>query len=348
MGEYVTRANGVIEEVIEKERQTAADIGAVPGEVMERFKDMALRGKKIRGALMLLGYRLAGGRDEDRLIRTSVFIELLHAGLLIHDDIMDRDDKRRGMVSMHKYFTDKAYEMDLTGNARHYGEAVAICGGDLAYFLSFKVLMEAGFPAERVVEAGRVYADYALRIAYGQLLDVTNTKIHLVSEKEILNVFKYKTAEYTGSLPLLLGAILAGEKDKQKLQRLHDYGVALGWAFQVQDDLLGMFGDEEIGKPVGSDLREGKNTLLMLYLFKKGNKEQREFQKAVLGKNDISPDEVEKMKKILKESGVYDEVYQLGMGYVEEGQKLAEEITEDKGLQGILKALMSFMMERVR
>ncbi len=278
-----------------------------------------------------------------------MFIELFHAGVLVHDDFMDRDELRRGLPTIHEQFKKIGESINVRSDSLHYGNSMEVNVGDAAHYLSWEKLLKSNFPPDRLVTTGKIYADYIVRVVHGQVLDITTTSIKSITEKDILKVLRHKAAEYTGVLPLLAGAALAGEKDEPKLQAMKDYGVAFGWAFQIQDDILNIYGNEDdSGKPVGSDIREGKNTLLMLHLSQHGNREQRAFQRKVLGNKNITKADVLKMRQILKEAGSYDYVVNLGWKYVEEGKKQIPLITGDKKLQAILESLIIYMMERVK
>jgi len=347
--DYLVNSGPLFEKYLQKKIDEAGKISKIPAELLKRFLETARRGKKIRGALTVLGYEACGGKDRMAILDAGLSIELLHAGLLVHDDFMDQDKLRRGLPSLHEQFSKFGGEEKVKADYHHYGETMAVIAGDAAFYLSWETLLQSSFPPDRLARAGEVYAKYVVRTAYGQAMDLSNTPLTGLNNDYLLSVLRLKSAEYTGVLPLLLGAALAGETSEKRLKAIESFGLAFGWAFQIQDDILGMFGDEEkVGKPVGSDLREGKNTLLMLYLSQHGNREQKEFQRKVLGNKKITKDDVLKMRQILKDAGSYDYVVNLGWKYVEEGKKQIPLITSDKKLQEILESLIVYMMERVK
>jgi len=224
---------------------------------------------------------------------------------------------------------------------------MAINIGASAYFLALDKLLSSKFPAERLIGVGKLYAKYVSRTTYGQILDTSNIFIKNANQEELLNILKYKTAEYTGVFPLLAGATLAGLKDKKKLSALRKYGLYLGWAFQIQDDILGTFGDEkELGKSVGIDIAEGKVTLLALHLIKHGTKEQKKLFKDLLGKKKINRKDVINVQNTFKKAGSYNYVVNLGWEYVKKGRKIIPQITKDKKMTKILDSFISYMMER--
>jgi geranylgeranyl diphosphate synthase, type I len=328
----------------------AYELGAIPGELTESFCEMGRVGKRFRGALMVLAFELfRNDKDSSDIIPTSLLMELLHAGLLIQDDIMDNDPIRRGFQTLHTKFEQRGRELEVKASPKLFGTSVAMCIADAGFYWSWEVLMKSSFSAESKVAAANILNHYLVRLIHGQALDVAITGAKDLSEKDILNVIWTKSGEYTTLLPMLLGASLAGITDENKLAVITEYAKCLGWAFQIQDDILGMFGEqEEMGKPVGSDLREGKNTLLILHLSKRATPEQLTFMKEKLGNPDITQTDVEAMKQILKDSGAYEYVLNLGWSYVEQGKTLIPKLTTDARLQELLESFLVLMMERTK
>ena len=347
--DYKKKTDPLLERYFQQQIKEAKALGKTPTELLKRLFQLTQRGKKFRGALMILGYQIAGGSKKEEILKTSIFIELFHAGLLIHDDVMDRDSLRRGLPTLHKQFEELGKTVEIKSSANHFGESMAICAGDIAFFLAWNKLLNCNFSSKRLLETAKIFARYSTRITHGQVLDITNLPQQTDNHKNILKFFQLKTAEYTGLLPLLIGSTLAGLKNQSKINALKEYGLSLGWAFQIQDDLLGMFGDREIiGKPVGSDLREGKQTLLMFHLAREGNKEQRAFQKHVLGNKNITRKDVLKMRRILKESNSYKYVHDLGLRYVEKGKIQISNITNNNKFRILLESFIVLMMKRVK
>lgn len=346
---YIEKSEPLYRKYLIEKIKEADRVGRLPAELMTSFSQIALKGKRVRGSLLVLGYEAAGGRDLKSILDVSLFIELIHAGLLVHDDIQDRDDIRRGIKTIHKQFEEVGEKKGLGKDSNHYGISLAINSGISSYFLGMEKLVNAKFSTERIVRASQLTAEYITRVTHGQALDVSNIFVDNVDIEELMNILKYKTAEYTGVLPLILGATLAGVTDKNYLRALRQYGLSLGWAFQIQDDILGTFGDqEELGKTVGTDIKEGKVTLLMLHLAQHGTREQKEFQKSLLGKKNITKSDIEKMQDTLKDCGAYDTVMHMGWDYVKNGEEYIPLITRDKQLQETFQAMLYFMMERTK
>jgi geranylgeranyl diphosphate synthase type I len=346
--DYFIKVNPILDEYISDHIKKAGEIGSLPAQALSHFNDIIKGGKRIRGALTVLGYQAFGGKDLEAIYDLSTFIELFHSGVLVHDDIMDNDPFRRGSPTLHKIYEQKGEtELHVKQEKRRYGESIAVCIGDAAFYMSWEKILNANFAPELKILAGQIYSKYVIRLVHGQELDVTITGSENLKEEEVLNVIWTKSGEYTSLLPLRVGAILTGISDIKKLDALENYGRCFGWAFHIQDDILGLYGnEEELGKPVGSDIREAKNTLLMLYLDKHGTPEQLEFKNKILGNPDMTREDVEKMRQILKDSGSYDHVMKMGLDYVEEGKKFIPHITDDQKLRDILESLLVYMMER--
>lgn len=345
---YITNTDTSIVEYMRKKVAESETIGKIPSEIISAFTETLRKGKRIRGALIQLGYELSGGQPAAGLIDATLSIEFFHAAVLVHDDIMDRDMIRRGLPTLHLQYKSMGERDGVKPqDALHYGNSQAINLGDIGFYMSWEMLLNADLPAENKLKAGQIYADYVIRVAEGQILDVANLTTVTATEDTIMKVLEYKTAEYTGVLPLLMGAALAGKQTDELRKDIHEYGINFGWAFQIQDDILGIFGEEEeFGKPIGSDLREGKNTLLTHFILTKGTEEQKKFQKYVLGNPSITRDDVEKMKQVFTESGALEYVKQKGWEYVEKAKQAIPRITTDEKSAKVLASLVDYMMER--
>ncbi|HOX19212.1 MAG TPA: polyprenyl synthetase family protein, partial [Spirochaetales bacterium] len=231
---------------------------AAPGlgtDAARRLEAFALRGKLIRGVLVRLGYELASGRTAEgsalvAVERAGAAMELFQSGLLVHDDIMDRDRTRRGVPTLHVEY-ERALEEAGYGDPVHYGEALGICAGDLAYFAGFGVLASLPVAPDAARKAAEIAAEELCLVGAAQMLDVANGAARPGSrnafapgpvepdEEGILRLYRYKTGRYTFSLPLALGAALADADDATRLA-LETAGEELGLLFQLKDDELGI------------------------------------------------------------------------------------------------------------
>jgi geranylgeranyl diphosphate synthase type I len=231
------------------------------GDVLRRLETFTRNGKMIRGGLVALGCEMAGGRTGATAVRAGTALELIQSGLLIHDDIMDRDPKRRGGPSIHEQYARLVPDRGAAGDA-HFGTSMAICAGEIAIFLAFEAVAGLAGPSKRAAAVQRLFASEFGLVGLGQMLDIeAGTTRELLPATRILEIYRYKTARYSFYLPLAAGWVLGGGEGRVRpaLERL---GEDLGLAFQIKDDELGLYGSTgTTGKPVGSDIREGKRTL---------------------------------------------------------------------------------------
>jgi geranylgeranyl diphosphate synthase type I len=273
------------------------------GEPFSALRDLVLAGgKRLRPAFCHWAYVGAGGgADEPAVIDAGAALELLHTFALVHDDIMDGSATRRGTDTIHVLF-ESGHALDgWRGEARRFGEGVAILVGDLAFVYADQLL--AGAPPA----AHQVFTELRIEVNVGQYLDLLGTARGQASEATARRISRFKSGKYTVERPLHLGAALAGRLDDLAAP-LSAYGLPLGEAFQLRDDLLGVFGDEDVtGKPVGEDLREGKPTLLYAMAVEQAS----EADAAVLaryGAADLDEDEVAALQDVLLSSGAVETV----------------------------------------
>ncbi|MDX8035672.1 polyprenyl synthetase family protein [Lentzea sp. BCCO 10_0856] len=221
-------------------------------------------GKRIRPTFAWWGWRAAGGAPRaDAVVRAMVALELLQCCALVHDDVMDRSTTRRGRPSVHESFAARHRRERWAASARQYGDSAAILVGDLALAWADDALVTAGLPADALSRAWQPWQAMRTEMIAGQHLDLLAVARREESLEHAVRVAALKTAAYTVERPLHLGAALAGADD-DVVECLRAYGHDIGVAFQLRDDLIGVFGDSSVtGKPVGEDLREGKRTTLM-------------------------------------------------------------------------------------
>lgn len=294
-------------EIFLDEKSAKAERDGMPKEFSEtvlNIREFVLRGgKRLRPTLFYCGYILAGGTDKKEALRVAIALEFLHTGLLIHDDVMDRDNVRHGGPSMHyKYETDYGVKLGRV-DLQHFGFSMAVCAGDAALAWSYEALVNNNFEDRLKIRAVALMSDILTETTMGQMMDESLQIGNDFDEQMIEKVYDYKTARYTIMGPLQLGAIFAGAGETE-VDFMSEFAIPLGVAFQMQDDILGVFGDmKKTGKPVGSDLREGKKTLLVAYAIKNAAAEDREFILSHLGKKDLTQEDVMKMREIIENSG---------------------------------------------
>lgn len=220
-------------------------------------------GKRLRAAFAYWGYRATGKPDSDEVVRAASALEFLQACALIHDDVMDNSDMRRGKPASHKQFEELHTTSHWHADPAKFGEGAAILIGDLALSWADELLFASGLNHSELTRAKNVYDIMRTELMAGQYLDLLEQARRNTTEANALNVIRYKSAKYTIERPLHMGAAIADARPVL-IDALSTYGLALGAAFQLRDDVLGVFGDAEVtGKPAGDDLRERKQTVLV-------------------------------------------------------------------------------------
>ena len=290
--------------VLEEMTAQAGAVHPVGAELAEIVRDFtSAPGKRVRPVLMRIAYEGFGGSDVAGIARALCALELLHSFFLIHDDIVDRSDLRRGRPTVHREYSTR-YQDQVRDNG-HFGRTMAILAGDVAGQQAVLALGQSRCSPERTARAVVHCAEMTLDVCYGQALDIVISERPLenITEQEILRVAEYKTARYTTELPLHLGAILAGAGEDD-LACLSAYAVPVGIAFQLRDDLLGVFGDEaRIGKSIDSDLLEGKRTLLILRAWERADVAQQAILRHVLGNPSATPADLNSAREVIDSSG---------------------------------------------
>lgn len=343
------KINSELEREFREYKSRAERIHAQGVRLIDYLQDYTMRGgKRVRPALVVAGYKAVGGRDMEKIIPASLPIEALHSYFLIHDDIIDEDKVRRGEPSLHKLYEKYYRENFSEGNPKRFGENMGIIAGDISNSFAVSQLAETDFGPEVKIEAMKKFEEIHRHTGYGQTLDVIfNQKdVEDVEEKDVLTVHLLKTAQYTIAGPLELGAIFGRGTDGQK-EMLREYGIKVGKSFQIYDDMLGLYGKEErTGKPADSDLKEGKKTLLILKALEKGDEEQNKTILDALGNEDVEEEEVERVRKIVKETGSYDYSWKLAMELAEEGKEVLDDDVLDPEIVGFLKGLADYIITR--
>jgi geranylgeranyl diphosphate synthase type I len=274
-----------------------------PLEALRRF--VLDGGKRLRPAFCHWAFVGAGGEPDDpAVIDAGAALELLHAFALLHDDVMDGSHLRRGRTTVHIDFAARHGDAGWRGEARRFGEGVAILVGDLAFV--YADLLMVGVPPA----ATEIFNELRVELNIGQALDLIGTAEARRDQPMARRIARYKSGKYTVERPLHLGAALAGRLDGLA-EPLSAYGLPLGEAFQMRDDILGTFGDPAVtGKPVGEDLREGKPTpLLAIATDRAGPAEQKLLDR--VGSPDLGDDEVAALQILMVETGARDETDRL-------------------------------------
>jgi geranylgeranyl diphosphate synthase type I len=293
-----------IDEFLQEKQKKFSSVNPWGEDAIEKLSPFVKSGKMLRSGLVCLGYEMRKGKITPDIFPAAAAVEFIQAALLIHDDIIDRDNFRRGLPSLFYQYTQKG-EQDGVADPIHFGQGMAICLGDIGFFLAFELFSELNV-AQAVKESIiRLWAQELSYVGLAQMQDLffgeTNTK---VEADDILQLYHYKTARYSFSLPLKIGGILGGANPKL-LQSLDRCGHTFGLLFQLKDDQLGLYGSEDdLGKPVGSDLKECKKTLHYYYLNQKANMEDVKRFEMICGNENLSLDMVHEVRAMMKKYGV--------------------------------------------
>lgn len=328
--DYSQKTKPIYDEMLDELSARSKEVGKLPFDVMTKFRDIAKGGKRLRGSLVTLGFELAGGEDNSDILSAGLIQELVHSAILVDDDVMDGSSLRRGEPTIHTIFS----------------EGVAMCLSDSVYFFAFEKMLDLKFPTEDLRIASKYYSESISNLGFGQMLDIATT-VTQQSEDDILKMLWLKSGEYSVHTPLRFGALLAGSKDKDWLDNLKGYAKSLGWAFQISDDLLGSFGEtDKTGKPTDSDIREGKNTLLVLHVRKHGTETQKEVMEKYLGKPNLTEHECNDVVQVFIESGARKALEVRLTSLVSEGKTYIPNLTQDVEQSAVLNGLLDYMLVR--
>ncbi len=275
-------------------------------EIGEEIRTLiAAGGKRLRPAFVHWGHQLAGGGDDDSVVGAAVALELLHTFALIHDDVMDRSDVRRGVRTVHRAFADRHHSSDES-----FGTSAAIVAGDLAFVWAGAVLESLAIDDSVRRRVRTIYDGLRVEVIAGQYLDLRLAGLRPTTQQAV-RVALLKSGRYTVTRPLQLGAALAGAPESV-LDVLRRYGDAVGVAFQMRDDVLGVFGDPATtGKGADDDLRDGKATLLLLRAFEMCSAAEQRFLAGALGNPDLDDAAAEECRGIIASSGALASIERL-------------------------------------
>ena len=303
-------------------------------------------GKRLRPAFCYWGHRGAGGPDSDALVRAAASLELLQACALVHDDVIDSSDTRRGAPAVHRRFAAIHRSEGWRGDPEAFGSAAAILLGDLALIWADTLFAESGIAVEALQHAFPIWDSMRVEVMCGQYLDVVEQARGGGSVERALRVARYKSAKYTVERPLHLGAALAGAHG-ELLTALSEFGLPIGEAFQLRDDVLGVYGDPaETGKPAGDDLREGKRTVLVAFALEGGSEAQRETLRRLLGDPALDDDGVTILRDVIAATGAPERVERLIDERYESAQRALESPLLDPTAADALRGLAAAATRR--
>lgn len=266
-------------------------------DVAQRLADFCQRGKMIRGSIMVWTVDIFAGEQQPFFVDIAASIELLHAALLIHDDLIDHDQLRRGKESIHVQY-EQLGKKQAVPVAKEFGEGMAICVGDIAIFGAFAHLSTLPINDPKIMQ---LITKEFVTVGFGEIHDIAlGYSEKLPFPEEVLGMYKRKTARYTFSLPFLIGCILTKQPDSVQ-KNMEQLGEFLGMIYQLQDDLLTLTGTAEtVGKTIGNDIAENKKTYAAILLWNRVNDTETQRLKQIFGNPNISMDDITIVQDLMK------------------------------------------------
>ncbi len=306
------RIQACLDRELDTQAATLAELGPDVEELLVAIGDLLRGGKRLRAAFLYWGHRASGRPDSEALVRLASSMELFQAAALIHDDVMDDSDTRRGLPAAHRVFAAGHLERGWSGDPDRFGLAGAVLAGNLCLAWSDEVYATCGLPAADVARGRPVFDLMRTQLMAGQFLDVVESMRPWAGldagerVERATRVIRYKSAKYSVEHPLLIGATVGGLGGAD-LDALSAYGLSLGQAFQLRDDLLGVFGDPaQTGKPAGDDLREGKRTVLLAHTLAGSGPDSRDLVESLVGRADLDDEQVGAIREVITDSGAVE------------------------------------------
>jgi geranylgeranyl diphosphate synthase type I len=305
----------------------------------DALTDLLRGGKRLRPAFAYWGWRGAGGADCEEAVTAATALELLQAAALIHDDVMDGSDTRRGIPAAHRRFEALHRGNTWLGSSEGFGTGAAILLGDLCLSWADELLLSCGLPPRSLLRAKPVYDVMRTELMAGQYLDLLEQAMGGGSTARAMRVVRFKAAKYTIERPLHLGALLA-DAPPALIAAYTGYGLPLGEAFQLRDDVLGVFGDPAVtGKPAGDDLREGKRTVLVAMAVEAATATQAAVLRRRLGDPALDADGVAELREIIVGTGALRDVEVLIETLTEQAFTALAASGVDEPARGVLHGL---------
>lgn len=313
-------------------------------EILSALSNIVTKGKLVRGTLFLFTCEMYKAKEEKALLDIACAIELLHTGLLVHDDIIDNDDLRRGLRTIHASYRDRGESLHAI-DPSHYGVSMGLIAGDVAFHCALELL--GSYKGEGLDRLIKYYGSEVARVALAEGADseLGQTAKEPTTE-DIKGIYQFKTARYTFSMPFTMAGIVAGVNNVQ-IEAMDKLGELVGFIFQLKDDELGLVGTEEqIGKPVGSDIRENKKTIARKLLFENVTYEEREILQSIFGNHTVTPQNVETVKELIKKYNIQEEINSQVELILTDIQKIFKEIKVDEEYRNALEEMLSFNLKR--
>jgi geranylgeranyl diphosphate synthase type I len=344
---FRARVQAALEAFLDEQAERMLPLGVDAARLVAEARTSVAGGKMFRASFCWWGHHaVAAPADPDALVRACASLELLHASALVHDDYVDASDSRRGRPSTHRTFEREHRGAGWRADPEQYGAAAAILLGDLVLSWSDQLLRRCGLPLDVVSPALDVFDLCRTEVIAGQFLDVSAQARGHADVDTAMTVLRYKSAKYSVERPLHLGAALAGASPGT-LAELSAFGLPLGEAFQLRDDLLGVFGDPATtGKPAGDDLVEGKRTVLVALALDAAPASDAALLDSALG-TPLTADEVERLRRIIDASGAHAQVESVIDQLTRISLEALERASIDDDAREVLRGLASAVTQRV-
>jgi geranylgeranyl pyrophosphate synthase len=334
--------NRILQAYFDTQVAAAAEIDPAYLALWETISGLTMHGgKRLRPFLTVLGYEACGGSEYDKILHLAAAQELLHSSLLIHDDIMDRDYVRYGRDNVAGvYQKNYRHHNQDAGTVDHYAAGAALLAGDLILSAAHQFVAAIAFDETRKTQIMEIFAASVFEVIGGQLLD-TEAAILPFADADSLKIARYKTASYSFVGPLCIGAAAAGAPEKT-LSELRLLGREVGIAYQLVDDMLGVFGrEEDTGKPAVSDLREGKRTYVMQQTMRLSSPGDQKIILRALGNPKASPSDLTAVRHIVEMCGARTLIRNLVAGYRDKALASLDMLDIQESARSALKQLVA-------
>lgn len=348
---YKTKVEEELGKFFDGKREAATEFGGFTTEAYNVLKDYTLRGgKRFRSTMCIMTYRgISGDLSDTKILKAAMSLEFMQSSLLTHDDIMDESKLRRGKPTPHVWIANWYKEKISNDEAKavKFGRNMAIILGDVFNSYGIESILKSDFLDDKKVMALDIYNTTYETTGKGQILDVWfGERKDGATEEDYMAMIDRKTVHYTIEKPALLGAVLGGASEKQK-EAISKFAFPIAQGFQIQDDILDCVSTKEkLGKPIGTDIKEGKNTLIALYAKKNANEEQMKVINEILGKGDATEDEVKEVVKVFQDTGALDYAKERARKLVLEGKAYLKDLEIAQETLDFYNTFADYLVER--
>ncbi len=315
-------------------------------DVVASIAQTTMRGKTVRGSLILGTIDLFSPPVTQEAISTAATLEFLHSALLIHDDLIDHDEMRRGTLSMYKAYEKRGEEKQFS-HPQEFGKGMAICIGDIAIFGAFSFLSRLTLDAKTHVALLKCITDEFLLVGFGELHDIAlGYQTTLPTSQEVLQMYLHKTARYTFSLPFKISCILTQQSDTVTTT-MEKLGEKMGLIYQLTDDQLTLTGKaKDTGKKIGNDISENKKTLYHVLLKERANAQHNKQLSSIFGKQNLTTEDIHTVTTLLETYRVSQYIKEQIESLTQEGEQLISSLPLPIENQNILRSVLSFLQTR--